>query len=150
MRSMGHADEICIADANFPAASNARRLVRAEGIAATRLVHAIASIMPIDDFVPSAAIRMTVTDKPEEVPDIIVEFAAILAAAGYLGPIEPIERFEFYQRASSAYAIVASGEERLWGNIRCNCKRSTAPARGIWAWTYPCFSGWQGSLLPGR
>ena len=37
LRAMGHADEIAIVDANFPAAANARRLIRAEGV--TRDAH---------------------------------------------------------------------------------------------------------------
>lgn len=117
LRAMGHADEICIADANFPSSSNARRLVRADGVLATDLVRAIASVMPIDDFIPVAAFRMAVTGNPEETPPIITEFSAILATFGYRRPIEPLERFAFYERASRAYAIIASGEERLWGNI---------------------------------
>jgi L-fucose mutarotase len=117
LRAMGHADEIVIADANFPAAANAKRLVRADGINATRLARAIASVMPIDDFVPNAAFRMAVTGKPDEIPSIIDEFDVILKGAGYKGMIEPIERFAFYERAARAYAIVASGEDRLWANL---------------------------------
>jgi L-fucose mutarotase len=117
LRAMGHADEICIADANFPATSNARRVVRADGVTATRLVRAIAEIMPIDDFVEAAAFSMEATDKSDDVPMIIGEFAAILKDAGYNGPIQALERFAFYDRAAKCYAIVASGEERLWGNL---------------------------------
>jgi len=117
LRAMGHADEIVIADANFPAAANAQRLVRADGITATRLARAITAIMPIDDFVPNAAFRMAVTGRPDEIPPIIGEFERILKAAGYKGAIEPIERFAFYERAAKAYAIVASGEDRLWANL---------------------------------
>ncbi len=117
LRSMGHADEICITDANFPAAAHAKRLVRADGIPATDLVRAIASIMPIDDFVPVAAFRMAVSGNATEVPPIITEFSSILLKSGYRGPIEALERFAFYERASRAYAIVATGEERLWGNV---------------------------------
>ena len=36
LRAMGHADEIAVVDANFPAAANARRLVRAGGAEARR------------------------------------------------------------------------------------------------------------------
>src|SRR5690242_20169058 len=108
LRAMGHADEIVIADSNFPAAANAKRLIRADGISATRIARAITQIMPIDDFVPNAAFRMEVTGKPDEVPPIIGEFATILKAAGYRGEIEPIERFAFYERAREAYAIVAT------------------------------------------
>ena len=32
LRAMGHGDEIVVADANFPAASMARRLLRLDGI----------------------------------------------------------------------------------------------------------------------
>jgi L-fucose mutarotase len=53
----------------------------------------------------------------EEVPPITAEFTAVLAAEGYAGPIEPIERHAFYERAKAAYAIVATGEERLYGNL---------------------------------
>ena len=46
LRAMGHADEIAIVDANCPAAANARRLIRAEGVTATRMVQAILSVLP--------------------------------------------------------------------------------------------------------
>jgi len=119
LRAMGHGDELVIADANFPshAVAPARRLVRADGISAPRMVEAIVSILPLDDFVPAAAFRMAVVDKPEEVPAIASHFAAALAKAGYHGPIEPIERHAFYVRAKAAFGIVATGETRLYGNL---------------------------------
>jgi L-fucose mutarotase len=117
LRAMGHGDEIVVADANFPAAANARRLVRADGIEAPRLVRAIASILPLDDFVPAAAFRMAVVDRPDEVPAITTDFIAALADGGYRGPIAPIERSAFYARAREAYAVVATGETRLYGNL---------------------------------
>jgi L-fucose mutarotase len=117
LRAMGHGDEIVIADANFPAAANARRLARADGVDAVRLAAAITAIMPLDDFVPAAAFRMAVVDAPGDIPPITAEFAAALAATGYDGPIEPIERNAFYARTREAFAIVASGETRLYGNL---------------------------------
>jgi len=117
LRAMGHGDEIVVADANFPAASNAQRLVRADGVDAVRLAGAISAIMPLDDFVPAAAFRMAVVDAPDDTPPITAEFARALAANGYGGPIEPIERRAFYARAREAFAIVASGETRLYGNL---------------------------------
>ncbi|HEY1707182.1 MAG TPA: RbsD/FucU domain-containing protein [Rhizomicrobium sp.] len=130
LRAMGHGDEIVIADANFPAAANARRLVRADGISATRLAHAIAALLPLDDFVPNAAFRMAVTGKPDEIPPIIGEFTAILKDAGYKGGIEPIERFAFYERASRAFAVIASGEQRLWANLIL--KKGVIPPDARW------------------
>jgi L-fucose mutarotase len=114
---MGHGDEIVIVDANFPAAANARRLVRMDGLPAARVVQAIVAIMPLDDFVPHAAFRMAVTGAPERVPAVCEEFAVILAAAGYKGDVEPIERMAFYERTKQAYGVVATGELRPWGNL---------------------------------
>jgi L-fucose mutarotase len=117
LRAMGHGDEIAIVDANFPATSSAKRLVRADGIDAPRMVRAILSVLPLDIFVPNAAFRMAVVDRPHEVPPITQEFAAALKAVKYAGEIEPIERFAYYERARNAYAIVATGELRYWGNL---------------------------------
>ena len=65
----------------------------------------------------AAAFRMAVVDAPEAVPPIAAEFAGALAACGYDGPIEAIERAAFYDRARGAFAIVATGETRLYGNL---------------------------------
>jgi len=119
MYSMGHGDEIVIADANFPAQSTAtnNRLVRADGIDAPRMVEAIVSVLPLDNFVPAAAFRMAVVDRPNEIRPITAAFAAALARGGYTGPIEALERFAFYERARKAFAVVATGERREYGNL---------------------------------
>jgi L-fucose mutarotase len=117
LRAMGHGDEVVIADANFPSTTNACRLVRLDGVTATRAAKGIVSLLPLDDFVPNAAFRMEVTDSPETIPDVCREFMAILAEAGYDREVEPIERMAFYERAKGAYGIVATGEQRLWGNL---------------------------------
>jgi L-fucose mutarotase len=117
LRAMGHGDEIIVADANFPAESTHTRVVRADGTDAVRVVQAIVSVLPLDDFVPAAAFRMAVVDKPDEVPPITHDFTRALRSAGYHSPIEPIERHAFYARAKAAYAVVATGETRLYGNL---------------------------------
>ena len=119
LRSMGHGDEIVVADANFPAQSTVagHRLIRADGVDAVRMVQAIVSVLPLDDFVSAAAFRMAMVDHPDEVPPITRAFEAALARANYHGPIEAIERFAFYERARKAFAIVATGETRLYGNL---------------------------------
>jgi L-fucose mutarotase len=117
LRAMGHGDEIVIADANFPAAALARTLVRAEGVDAARMTQAIVSLLPLDDFTPAAAFRMAVVDAPDSVPPVVADFAKVLEGGGYSGPIEAIERSAFYERARDAFAIVATGETRLYGNL---------------------------------
>ena len=117
LRAMGHADEIAVVDANFPAAANARRLIRAEGANATRMIEAILSVLPLDQFEPVAAFGMAVDGAPDETPPVIEEFAGLLKAVGYEGPIGVLERFAFYERTRAAYAIVSTGERRYWGNL---------------------------------
>ena len=117
LRAMGHADEIAIVDANFPAAANARRLIRAEGAGAPRMIEAILSVLPLDAHEPVAAFRMAVDGAHDEVPPVVREFEALLKAVGYEGPIGLMGRFEYYERTRAAYAIVATGERRYWGNL---------------------------------
>jgi L-fucose mutarotase len=117
LRAMGHSDEIVIADANFPAAANARRLVRLDGVSAPRALQAILSVLPLDDFVPQAAFRMEVSDAPQTVPPASKDLADVLAASGYGRGVAAIERHAFYARAREAYGVVATGEPRFWGNI---------------------------------
>lgn len=117
LRAMGHGDDIAIVDANFPATASAKRLVRMDGVDAPRVARAILSVLPLDTFVPNAAFRMAVVDRPDDIPPITKEFAALLAAVGYRGEIEPVERFAFYEKARDAYAVVATGELRYWGNL---------------------------------
>jgi L-fucose mutarotase len=118
LRSMGHGDEIVVVDANFPAASMAQRLVRLDGLTVTAVTDAILSVMPLDDFVPEAAWRMEVVGDPQAEQPIFGEFRAIIErheGAGFR--LASLERFAFYERAKAAYAIVATGEARLYGNM---------------------------------
>jgi L-fucose mutarotase len=115
---MGHGDELLVADGNFPAASIARRLVRLDGVDAPRALRAILSVFPLDTFVPTPARVMAVVGDPGAVPAPVRDFQAIVdAAAGRPVPLEALERFAFYERARAAFAVVATGEPRPYGNI---------------------------------
>ena len=116
LASMGHGDELVLADANFPAATHARRLVRLPGIAAAEVLDAVLSVFPLDDFVPSAAMTMQVVGDAQAVPEAVAGFNQVLAHYGY-APAAALERFAFYARAASAFAVVATGEKKIYGNI---------------------------------
>ena len=116
LSSMGHGDELVIADANFPAAAHARKLVRAAGIPAPALLDAILDLMPLDDFVDHAALTMQVVGDPLAVPPVVSEFDTVLARHQERASVA-LERFAFYTRAADAFAIVATGEMRIYGNI---------------------------------
>jgi L-fucose mutarotase len=118
LRAMGHGDDIAIVDANFPAAAMARRLVRLDGVGTTAALDAVLSVMPLDDFVPEAAWRMEVVGDPAGEQPIFDEFRSVIARReGPRMKLAALERFAFYERAKAAYAVIATGERRLYGNI---------------------------------
>jgi L-fucose mutarotase len=118
LRSMGHGDDLVIVDANFPAASMGRRVVALDGVSATRALEAVLSVMPLDDFVDEPCARMQVVDDPDAVPEICREFQAIIERAeGGRFRLAATERFVFYERARQAFALVRTGETRLYGNV---------------------------------
>jgi L-fucose mutarotase len=115
LAEMGHGDEIAIVDGNFPAAANAKRLIHAAGIASPAMLEAVLTLLPLDHFVAAPAAVMT---PAEGRPPIISEFQALLdAAEGHAIVIEDVERYDFYTRTAGAYAVIATGEPRWWGNI---------------------------------
>jgi len=115
--SIGHGAELVIADANFPATTLGPRVVRADGIGAEPLLKAILTHCPLDTFAGAAAWRMEMVDTPEIVPPICHSFQAIIADMAGPFTVEPLERFAFYERASKAAFIVATGEQALYANL---------------------------------
>jgi len=114
LRAMGHGDDIAIVDANFPGTTMGKRLVRLDGISATDVLGAVLSVLPLDDFVDEAALTMQVVGKADDVPPAVAAFRGLVGSATRCGTLE---RFAFYERAKGAYAIVQTGETRLYGNI---------------------------------
>ena len=74
------------------------------------------SLYPLDTFVDDAAARMEIVGDPATVPDVQREVQAeIDAAEGRPWPMISIERYAFYERAKSAYAVIQTGERRFYG-----------------------------------
>ena len=116
LASMGHGDGIAIVDANFPAAAKAQRLIALPGVGAERLLAAILRLMPLDDFVPNPTAVMQVVGNAAEQPEIVRAFTATVARHGKPPPVA-LEREDFYRAAAAAFAIIRTGERRLYGNI---------------------------------
>ena len=116
LRSMGHGDELALVDRNFPAVTNAQRLVRLDGVNVIEATQAVLSVYPVDDFVSPAAFRMEVVGEPDNVTPMQQEFKQALdAAEGRDVALAGIERFAFYERARRAFGIVATSEDRPYG-----------------------------------
>ena len=117
LRTMGHGDEIAIVDGNYPADTDAQRLVRMDGHNATSIAQAILSVMPVDDFVPQAAFRPAANGDPKRMEPIFSEFEAILRKYEPNQKINVLVDVDFYNRVKACFAIVATGERRLYGNL---------------------------------
>jgi L-fucose mutarotase len=118
LRAMGHGDDLIISDTNFPASSIAKQtahgsLLRIDRSAA-EVIRAILSIYPIDTFVDDAAARMEVVGEPDTLLPVMKEVQAEVSAVD--GPeLLGVERFAFYERAKSAFAVIQTSELRFYG-----------------------------------
>lgn len=118
LMEMGHSDELVIADGNFPAASIAQRLVRADGMGVPVLLDAILALFPLDQYVENPVALMAVVPGDTCKPVIWDEYRTILKSRETrFVEFEYVERFEFYERAKKAYAVLASSEPALYANI---------------------------------
>lgn len=118
LMSMGHGDEIVIADGNFPADSHAERLVRCDGLAGLPVIEGILKFLPVDTFVDDVAVVMQPVDKTATEPPIWTGFRRALERAEDREiQLTLIDRHAFYDRAREAYAIVATSETALYANL---------------------------------
>jgi L-fucose mutarotase len=121
LRAMGHGDRLVVCDTNFPADSIAHqtvlgRLLRIDNVSAAKAVEAILSVLPLDTFVDDAAVRMEIVGQPQEVPPVQREVqTAIDRAEGRSWPLVGVERHAFYEKAKTAYCVIATGERRFYG-----------------------------------
>ena len=121
LRAMGHGDRLVVCDTNFPADSIARqtvlgRLLRIDNVSAAKAVEAILSVLPLDTFIDDAAVRMEIVGQPREVPPVQREVqTAIDRAEGRSWPLVGVERHAFYEKAKTAYCVIATGERRFYG-----------------------------------
>ena len=118
LMEMGHGDEIVIADGNFPAETYGKRVVRCDGHGVPELLDAIMQLFPLDTYTDKPVMLMEVVPGDPVVPIIWDEYKDIINKYEPENcKIEMIERFAFYERAKTAYAVVATGEEAIYANI---------------------------------
>jgi L-fucose mutarotase len=117
LRAMGHGDEIAIVDANYPGDSAGPELVRLDGVSATDVLDAILTVMPLDTFVDDQAFGMEVVGDPKKREQTHKEFDKLIKKHEPGMKLAMLERFAFYERVHGAYAVVQTGERRLYGNV---------------------------------
>ena len=122
LAEMGHGDEIVIADANFTAHSlgAGKPVIALPGVGVARTCAAVLSLLPLDAAVDQPVAYMQVSGTPEGHRSALQrEVIGGLQADGHAQPAQcqAMERFAFYDRVRTAYAIVHTGELQPYANF---------------------------------
>ena len=115
LAQMGHGDEIVISDAHFPAYSICDNVVRADAVSSPAMMTAILKLMELDQYVDQPVMLMEPVPGDAVDPELLGEIKSSLGKDA--SRIGYIERFAFYERAKKAFAVVVTGECRIYGNI---------------------------------
>ena len=121
LAEMGHGDSLVIADGNFPAESVGKNaiVIRADGHGVPEILDAVLSLIPLDSYVEKPVALMEVVPGDTcGTPEIWNTYRDILNKhePDNCG-IEMTERFAFYEKAKSAYLIIATGETAIYANV---------------------------------
>ena len=115
---MGHGDEIVLADAHFPGESFNGNVIRADGLRIAALLSAILPLFELDSYVPHPLAMMAAVEGDTLDPKVEESYLeAIHQSNPEVPSIERIDRFAFYERTRSAFAVVMTGETAKYGNI---------------------------------
>ncbi|MCE5188709.1 MAG: fucose isomerase [Eubacteriales bacterium] len=110
MMQMGHGDELVVADADFPADTFGKRVVRADGVRSADLVDAILQFYPLDPFSKRPAAVMAPVGEAAEAPALSEIKTIIKKYEPTFTEYEYVERFAYYERAKQAFAVVITSE----------------------------------------
>jgi L-fucose mutarotase len=115
--AMGHGDEIVLGDSNFPGAGLARRLLRADGHNISSLLAAILPLFPLDTYAtPLFMMQIAAGDQLDGALE--AEYMSIVHRFEPASPAPVrVDKAGFYSRSAAAFAVLMTGETRLYGNI---------------------------------
>jgi L-fucose mutarotase len=118
LHRMGHGDEIVLADAHFPGETYGKRVLRADGLRVSDLLDAILPLLVLDTYVDNPVIMMAAVPGDDLDPTVEESYRAAIDRHRPNTPaIQRIDRFAFYERAQTAFAVVMTGETAKYGNI---------------------------------
>jgi len=117
LASMGHGDTIAIVDGNYPAARDAKRLIRMDGFTVDSVLEAVLTVFPIET-------KQTTGWVPDTERPIHLQWINQIAKAG--GCVERLADAQFYPAIQRAFAVIATSDPVLYGNIVL-----TKGARGV-------------------
>lgn len=118
LSSMGHGDEIILADAHFPGEAYNHNVIRADGVRIPDLLKAILPLFELDAYVEHPLVMMGAVEGDSLDPYVELAYLETIRITNPdVPPIERIERFDFYSRTKNAYAVIITGETAKYGNI---------------------------------
>lgn len=118
LMEMGHGDEIVLADGNFPKFAHPDKVVRCDGHGIPELLDAILQFMPLDPYVEHPTVFMEVLPDDPYKPEIWEKYREIGAKYEPKGlRAVAINKYDFYERAKKAYAVVTTSEMALYANV---------------------------------
>ena len=117
LAEMGHGDEIILADAHFPGHSFNDQVLRTDGVKITTLLDGILPLFELDSYDdPLIMMQAVVGDSLD--PSVESSYRDEIQKHVSDAPeVIRIGRFEFYERAKKAAAVVMTGETAKYGNI---------------------------------
>lgn len=125
---MGHGDELVLADAHFPAESVGRRVLRADGLRIADLLDGILPLLALDSYAPDPTVMMAAVDGDRVDPAVHARYREVIERHHPGTPATvSIPRFEFYDRARQAFAVVATGDTATYANLIL--KKGVTPLR---------------------
>ena len=114
---MGHGDEIILADAHFPGHSSNDQVLRTDGVKITTLLDGILPLFELDSY-DDPLIMMQAVEGDSLDPSVESSYRDEIQKHVSDAPeVIRIGRFEFYERAKKAAAVVMTGETAKYGNI---------------------------------
>ncbi|MCP4177286.1 MAG: L-fucose mutarotase [bacterium] len=117
LAEMGHGDELILADAHFPGNTVNDKVIRADGLKVSKLLEGIMPLFELDSY--DDPIIMMAPVEGDDL-DLTVEksyMKAIKISTPNAPNVKRIGRFDFYDRAKNAFAVVMTGELAKYGNI---------------------------------
>ena len=118
---MGHGDTIVIADGNFPSESVGKNavVIRMDGHGVPEILEAVLSLIPLDQYVAKPVSLMDRVKGDNADVSIWQTYDRILKSAEGKGleAANMLERFEFYDEAKKAYAVIATSERSQYANV---------------------------------
>lgn len=119
LMEMGHSDYLVISDANFPATSNAKRLIRLDGVLSDEILDAILKYYPLDNFIESPVHLMNYRNT-EPKPEVWKDYERIIKkndTEKAFDKFDFLDRLDFYKKTKDAYLVIQTSDIRRYANI---------------------------------